>query len=416
MVKPQAGQLRLERINEMKKKVLLIMGLSLMLLAGGCTKNPSNIISGDKSDVTVTPATTDTSDEAATAITIPPKEVYNVDDYFKLGQYKGIEVSVDKVIVTDASVDAEIAYELENAKSLVEITDRDVVQTGDVANIDYEGLKDGVAFDGGTATGSDLEIGSGSFIEGFEEGLIGKKVGEKVEIDLSFPEDYGVEELAGQAVVFNVTINKIQKYVIPELTEDYVKNNTDYDSIAAYKKTIKENMEAANESSAQSEISSGVLEKVVSNSTITSYPQSLLDYYSASYENYVTQTVYNNFGMTLSQYFDAIGSTREDFDANLVQISQSYAGLEMAQRAIAKAEGMTVTDADYSSKIAQYVKDYSAASEEELLSHITKEDIMDDILLKKALEFAVDNAKVTKNDVTPTPAPTPVATPTAAAQ
>ncbi len=388
----------------MKKKVLLIMGLCILLLAGGCTKKDAGSLSGDSSD---------NSDTSVTGI--PTKEEYKVSDYITLGEYKGVEVTVDKLEVTDADVEDAITSDLENNEALEEITDRDVVQDGDIVNIDYEGLKDGVAFDGGTDTGYDLTIGSGQFIDGFEDGLIGKKVGDKVALDLTFPEDYSnsdgtVSDLAGQAVVFNVTINKIQQNVVPELTEDYVKNNTDYDSIDAYKQAMREKLEAENQTTMDNQKTNNVITAILDASTISSYPQTLIDYFSAYYTNYMTQMLYYSYGVTISEYLEATGSTQEDFDSAVQSFAENYSSLELIERAIAEAEGMTITDEDYSNGLDSYMEDMGVDTEEELLTYATKEEIKDDMLLKKALQFAVDNAVVT--EVTPTTAPT--ATPVAA--
>ncbi|MDF2486627.1 MAG: trigger factor, partial [Herbinix sp.] len=244
----------------MKKRVLiLIVGICMIMLAGGCSKkNDLNDNSEDKDQNTATETEgTDTTDTADTADTTDPadttdttgttttdkievvKEDFVVGDFIKLGQYKGIEVTVTKLEVTDANVDTAIQEDLTAHTTNEEITDRTDVQNGDIANIDYEGLKDGVAFEGGTATATDLTIGSNQFIPGFEEKLIGTKVGDKVEIELTFPEDYSNSpELAGQDVVFKVTVNAIKKEVVPELNLEYVQANTDYDTVDAYREGI----------------------------------------------------------------------------------------------------------------------------------------------------------------------------------
>lgn len=393
----------------MKKKVLLIMGLCFILLAGGCAKKPAGDISGsntnsstaDSSDTSDSSKNTkDTDTAAATDITKPASNEYNVDDYIKLGQYKGVEVSVDQLKISDTDLEDAVQYDLESKKTLEEVTDRDVVQDGDTVNIDYEGLKDGVAFEGGSAKGYNLEIGSGSFIPGFESGLKGKKVGEKVKLDITFPKDYQATDLAGKAVVFNVTINKIQKTVVPELTEDFVKNNTNYDTIDAYKKALRESLQK----SLDHTNTNSVLNKILENSTISSYPEALIKYYSESYKNYYESTVYYKYGMTLDQYIQAVGQTQEDFDANVKKVAESYVSIELVERAIAKAEKLSISDDDYKNQIGSFAKDYGASTEEELLTNMTKDTIKDEMLLNKAGDFAVDNAKITVNPVTPTPA------------
>lgn len=396
----------------MKKKVLLIMGLCVMLMAGGCSKN------GAAGDLGNNAPTEDNTTDALPSGT-PVKEAYNVDDYIELGKYKGVEVSVEKPVVTDADVEDAIRTDLQNNATTEEITDRKDVQNGDIVNIDYEGLKDGVAFEGGTAADQDLTIGSGQFIEGFEEQLIGKNVGEKVKLDLTFPENYqNNPDLAGQPVVFNVTINAIKKSVVPELTEDYVKNNTDYGTIEEYRKAERESLEADNEQKKQDDITQNVITALIDGSKISSYPQTLIDYYSYSYESYITQMLTMYYNMSVDDYIKSSGSSKEEFEANVKAVAENYSSLELVQRAIAKAEGMTVTDAEYSDALDEYMKNYDVTKEEDLLKIITKDQIKDELLLKKALDYAVDNAAVTETDATPTPAATeaPVATQAPAAE
>lgn len=397
----------------MKKKVLVIMGLCIMLMAGGCTKKGA---AGDLENNAPTEDNKSTEDDKSTEALpskAPEREAYNVDDYIKLGKYKAVEVSVEKLVVTDADVESAIQTDLENNATSEEIKDRKVVQDGDIVNIDFEGLKDGVAFEGGTAADQDLTIGSNSFIEGFEAGLIGKNVGDKVKLDLTFPKEYpNNPDLAGQPVVFNVTINAIKKTVIPELSEDYVKNNTDYESIEAYKKAKLESLEKDNEEKTKSNITQSVITALIDDSKISSYPQTLIDYYSYSYTSYVTQML-SMYGMSIDDYIKSNGSTKEEFDANVKAVAEDFSSLELVQRAIAKVEGMSVTDEEYTKSLDKYMQNYNVTTEEELLKLIKKDQIKDELLLNKALDYAVDNAVVTKTDAVPTAVATPTEIPAA---
>lgn len=211
--------------------------------------------------------------------------------------------------------------------------------------------------------------------------------------------------------MFKVTINKIKQTVVPTLTESYVKNNTDYDSIAAYKKAKRATLEKEAEQSMQSNISNSVAQKVLKNSKIKSYPKTLITYYSSSYKNYVTQMLYYSYGMSLSDYLKAVNSTEADFNKQVKSVAQNYAGLELVERAVAKAENLKITDSDYKSELKTYMSNYNVSSEADLLKYVTKKQIKDDMLLKKAMDLMVDKAIVTKADPTPTPAPT--ATPAA---
>lgn len=173
----------------------------------------------------------------------------NSGEYVTLGEYKGLQVVNTVQTIGEEEVDSYIEYMMAAAGGeLEEITDRDVVENGDVANIDYVGKKDGVAFDGGTAEGYDLSIGSGSFIPGFEEGLVGVKKGETVDLNLTFPENYGAADLAGAEVVFTVTVNGIYKEIKPEFNNDYVaglgiENVSTTEEYRAYLKNMMEENE-----------------------------------------------------------------------------------------------------------------------------------------------------------------------------
>lgn len=399
--------LKVERINRMKKKVLfLTMGLCITLLVGGCAKKgaagdlDNNSATGGASTVTGAAEVTGAADITEAAVT--EKEKYIASDYITLGEYKGLAVTVEKVAVTDTDVETAIIGELAANATTEEVTDRTDVQNSDVVNIDYEGLLDGVAFDGGTATGFDLTIGSNSFIEGFESGLIGKKVGETVKLDLTFPEDYG-SEMAGKAVVFNVKINSINKTIVPELTDDYIKTNTDYASIEDYRKAVREKLEATNEQEAANNKKDSVIMALMEGSTISSYPKTLVSYYATLYESYVTQTLYY-YNSSLEEYLASQGKTQEEFDAQVQTVAENNASLELIERAIAEKEGLTLTDEEFQAVVAEYMVNYGAQTQEVLFQSVSEEAIRDEALLNKALDMAINSAVVTEVEVTPTPA------------
>jgi trigger factor len=293
--------------------------------------------------------------------------------------------------VKDEDVDAAIKEELQGKATQEDVTDR-AVQDGDIVNIDYEGLKDGVAFDGGTAKGSDLTIGSGTFIEGFETGLIGKKIGEKVTLNLTFPADYSSADLAGKAVVFNVTINSIKTSVVPELTEDYVKNNTDYASVDAYKEAKRADLVKENEKTMKNEKINNLLTAIVDGSKITSYPQTLIDYYAYEMESYYTQYA-SMFGYTLADFLTANKMTEESFATEKQTYAESRAAQELVLNAVIKAEGMKLTDQEYTDGVANYVKEYNYTSEDELFQNATEAQIRESLIWEKAVNFILENSK-----------------------
>lgn len=383
----------------MKKRLFLVISLCVLILAGGCgKKSVSEELDSAGAETETTEDTageTNTDGDAAaeeTAEEAPVKEKYNVSDYIKLGKYKGVEVTVEKLEVTKEDVDAQIQSELEANSTEEEVTGR-AVESGDIVNIDYEGLKDGVAFEGGTAQGYDLVIGSGSFIEGFEDSLIGKKTGDKYDLDITFPENYQSEELAGQPVVFKITVNAIKKSVVPELTEDYVKENTDYESIDAYKSGVRATLEADNADIMESNKISSVLTAIVDGSEISSYPQTLLDYYSYQMKSYYTKYA-QMYGMEFADFLAASGMTEESFDSELQEFAKQRAAQELVLNAIIEAEKMEISDQEYKDGIAKYVEEYGYESEEEFLKTATEEQIRESLLWDKALNFVAEQAVV----------------------
>ncbi|MBB2181365.1 trigger factor [Lachnospiraceae bacterium MD1] len=378
----------------MKKKIVyLVLSISILALAGGCGKKDSKNDSetnqtSDGPTVTEAPdntASEDTTDTAGAVDEAPVKEDYNVNDYVKLGQYKGIEVTVDKLEVTDEDVEAAIRADLEAHATEEEVTGR-AVESGDIANIDYEGLKDGVAFDGGTATGYDLTIGSGTFIPGFEDQIIGMKVGEKRDINLSFPEEYPSEELAGQPVVFKVTLNAIKKTVVPELTEEYVKNNTEYDSIEAYKAAERTRLEEENKETMKNNKVNSVMTTVIDNAEIISYPQTLIDYYTYEVVSYY-KSFASQYGMEYADFLAANNMTEESVAQEAKAYAENRAKQELVLNAIVTAEKMELSDQEYKDGLKQIVDEYGYESEEQLIEYITEDVIKETLLWQKAIDF-----------------------------
>lgn len=380
----------------MKKKVLFVVfGLSMAMMFGGCGKKDAaseldGVVSEDKGTDTSTDETTDGTTEGAAEA--PVREAYEVSDYITLGNYKGVEVTVTKLSVTDEDVDATIKSELEANPTEEEITGRPV-QDGDIVNIDYEGLKDGVAFEGGTAQAYDLTIGSGSFIEGFEEKLIGAEIGQKLKLDLTFPEEYQSAELAGKDVVFNVTVNSIKTSKIPELTESYVKDFTDYDSVAAYKEATRKNLEENNKKTMEDEKRNNVLIAILNNSKVASYPQSLLDYYQYEMKSYYSQYA-TMYGMELKDFLAGSGMTEESFNEETKSYAESRVSQELVLNAIIKEEKMKLSDEEYKTGVEKILKDYGYESEEELLKSATEEQIKENLLWEKAMIYVSDLAVV----------------------
>jgi trigger factor len=378
-----------------KKLLLLVMSVSIIVLAWGCGKKDAAEEQDSTAEVTVTEAPADTDEDTgaeAPVVEAPVKEAYEVSDYITLGEYKGLPVTYTKLEVTDADIDEAIKADLEENAKDEEVTDR-AVQEGDTVNIDYEGLKDGVAFEGGTAQGTDLNIGSNSFIEGFEEGLIGAKVGDELSLDLTFPADYGQADLAGKAVVFKVKVNSIKVSVVPELTEAFVKDNTDYESIAAYKEGTRTELAKANEETMKNEKIKNLITTIVDSSKISSYPQSVVDYYAYEMESYYQQYA-SMFGYELADFLAANGMTEEKYAAEKKSYAEDRTAQELVLNAIIKAENMQVTDEEYKAGVANYIEEYGYASEEEFFQYATEEQIKESLIWEKAVDFILEKSVI----------------------
>lgn len=381
----------------MKKRILLlVMSVSFLMLMGGCgKKNAAKDNTEDKnteSDGKDAEGTADkTEDGTDSGLINVTKEDYKVSDYIKLGEYKGIKYTVNKLEVTDADIETAIQEDLQAAATEQEIKDRDVVKDGDIVNIDYEGLKDGVAFDGGTAKDSDLVIGSGSFIPGFEDGLIGATVGKQVDIKTTFPEDYQSTELAGQEVVFKVTVNAIKEKVVPELTEDYVKENLKFDTIDAYKEDIRKKLQEENEATMKSEKIKNVFQTVVDNSEFKSYPQTLLDFYKAEFKNmYIQYASY--FGLDFAGFIEGSGITEEEFDEEASSYAESMAKQELVLNSIIKTEKLDISEDEYQKGVEKLAADYGYETKEDFLNTAEEEQIRETLLWEKAINTMLDTA------------------------
>lgn len=313
--------------------------------------------------------------------------------YVELGDYKGIEYTKTVDQVTEEDIQSRIDTFLEGLAETTEVTDR-AVKDGDIVNIDYVGTEDGEAFDGGTAEGQDLTIGSGRFIEGFEEGLIGHKKGEKVSLDLKFPDDYD-ETMAGKEVNFAVTINTISEKKIPTLTDDLVKENTDYDTISAYKDGIREEMETQNEQSAEQIAQSDIFNKVMENCKVTGYDQAevkkLVD---EEFENFKkTAQSYQSMGYGYEDVLAMNGYTsEEELKEGMTEYVKNYLSQRMVLYCIADAENIKVSSAEVDQMVADYMEQYSVETKEEVYEYFGDDYFEMALLSQKVIEFLKNNA------------------------
>ena len=316
----------------------------------------------------------------------------------KLGEYKGMQLSGSLPEITDEQVQAYVDYMMESSKELVAITENRPVQTGDVVNIDYVGKKDGVAFDGGTAQGYDLTIGSGTFIDGFEDGLIGTNVGDTLDLNLTFPENYGAVDLAGEEVVFTVTVNAISEQVKPELTDEYVQglgmeNCQNVEQFYEFvKASLEENAAYSLESTLQTQVLDNLLVVCEFSEDI---PEEKINYYKDQINtNFVNSA--SAVGMEVADYvLQYYGMTEEQYETELTTGALNSAKQAMACAMIAKNEGLEVTDDDLKAKVDENYVSFGYESADAFLESGKAEDYREYLLTMKVLDYLIDNAVIT---------------------
>lgn len=315
--------------------------------------------------------------------------------YVELGDYKGIEYTMDVAEVTDDQVNQQIDSFLDGLAETEEVTDR-AVEDGDTVNIDFTGTKDGEEFEGGSSEGYDLVIGSGSFIDGFEDGLIGHEIGDEVSLDLTFPEEYPQnEDLAGQDVNFKVKINSISVKNTPELTDKVVADNTDYDNVEDYKASVRKSLEDSNKSSAEQQAQADVFNKVVENSKITGYDEDevneLIDKEFDTFKQ--TAESYKSYGYSYDDVLAANGYSSEDeLKEGITQYVKKYLDQVMVLYCIADKEGITVSSEETDAMVEEYMTTYSVKTKDEVYDYFGDDYFEVSILSQKVRDFLMENA------------------------
>ncbi|MBO5552524.1 MAG: trigger factor [Lachnospiraceae bacterium] len=314
--------------------------------------------------------------------------------YVTLGDYKGLSINSTDSTVSDADVDSYIQNTLAGRGELKEVTGR-AAKLGDTVNIDYEGRKDGVAFEGGTGN-YDLELGSGSFIPGFEEGVVGMEIGETKDLELTFPEDYGNTDLAGAKTVFTVTVNSISENELPELNDEFVKGlNNGASTVDEYRELVRTQLTEQNESSAKASEETDLLELAVDNAEcdMSKLPQWLVSQNAAEYKS-STESFIQQYGMSLDDYLSGMGSDKESFENEAKEYGEKKAKSDLVILAISKAEGIEVTEKELEDYYAGYAADYKATVEQ-VKAAIPEDELKAYLLEQKVADFLYDNAVIT---------------------
>ncbi|MCC3865127.1 trigger factor [Terrisporobacter petrolearius] len=315
---------------------------------------------------------------------------------FELGEYKGVEVEKVEEAINEDAVTAKLEEMREKGSRLVSV-EREIAN-GDTANIDFEGFDGEVAFEGGKGENYDLVIGSGSFIPGFEEQLVGKKVGEELEVNVTFPEEYHAENLAGKPVVFKVKVNDVKVKELPELNDEFAADTTEFNTLEELTADVKAKVEAEAAEAAKNELRNRVIEKVVANTEVE-VPEAMV---KNEIENQMMelnyQLQYQGFGM--EQFLQMTGKTMEEFKAEFTANRRDEAvknvKTSLVIEAIAKAEDVQVSEEEVDAEVQKMAEAYNMTVEQvkEALRPTDLKDMEGQLKIRKTIDLLVDSAKI----------------------
>ena len=313
----------------------------------------------------------------------------------KLGKYKGVKVDKIDTTVTDEEVDAEINKERENNARNITGEDRPV-KNGDMTTLDFEGFVDGVAFEGGKGENYPLTIGSGAFIPGFEEQLVGAEIGKEVEVKVTFPEDYQAENLKGKDAVFKCTIKEIKEKQLPELDDEFASEVSEFETLAEYKEDIKKNLTEKKEKDAKNAKEDAAIQAAVEASEME-IPEAMLETQQRQMVDEFAQRITMQ-GLSMEQYFQFTGTNYQQMVEQVKPQAEERIKSRLVLEAIAKAENIEVTEEDYEKELETMADVYQMELDKvkELMGEREKKNIMQDLAVRKAAEFVAENAKESK--------------------
>lgn len=304
--------------------------------------------------------------------------------------YKGIKVSKKEYTVKAEDVQREISTLQERTARVVEVTDR-AIENGDIVNIDFEGFCDGVAFEGGKGENYDLTIGSGQFIPGFEEQLIGKNKDEETEVNVTFPEEYHAEELKGKPATFKVKIHKISKKELPELDDEFAKDVSSFDTFDALKKDIEEKLKEQADLRTKSEFENNAIEEVVKLMK-ADIPDCMIeqkiDTLIQDFEQRLAQQ-----GLSVDKYMEYTGMEKDAFRDQFKERAESQVKTSLALEAIGKKENIEISDAEVEEELKKLAESYKMELDV-LKKYINPEELKADMILQKAIDFITENAQM----------------------
>ena len=310
----------------------------------------------------------------------------------KLGEYKGIKVEKADTKVTAKEVNAELDKIKEQNARLVAADDK-AIEEGDQATIDFEGFVDGVAFEGGKGEDYPLTIGSHSFIDTFEDQLVGKKVGDEVEVNVTFPEQYQAEELAGKPAMFKVNIKEIKVKELPELDDDFAQDVSEFDTLAEYKEDVKKNLEEKKKEEAEQQKEADVIKAIVEDAKMDIHEKMIKAQAQQMVEDFAQRI--QSQGISFEQYMQFTGSTPEMLLEQVTPQAEERIKARLVLEAVVKAENIEVSDEEFEKELEEMAKQYNMELDQikQFTTDADKETIKKDIAVQKAAKLVVDAAK-----------------------
>ena len=308
-----------------------------------------------------------------------------------LGKYKGVEVPKADLEVTEEEVDAEIAKERENSARTITVEDR-AVKDGDMTVIDFEGFVDGVAFEGGKGENYPLTIGSGAFIPGFEEALIGAEIGVETDVNVTFPEDYQAADLAGKAAVFKCTVKEIKEKELPELDDEFASEVSEFDTFAEYKEDMKAKLVSRKEEAAKGVKEEAVIAAVIEEASME-IPEAMIESQQRQMVEDFAQRIQSQ-GISMEQYMQITGMDVQTLMAQTKPQAEKNIKSRLVLEAVVKAEGIETSEEDLNEEIKRMAEVYKIEEEKvvEILGEAGKKQVAEDLAVGKAAQFLVENA------------------------
>ena len=318
--------------------------------------------------------------------------VFQTKPEVKLGKYKGIEIPKIEYNVTDENINHELSHIQEHNSRLISVEDR-AVEKGDITTIDFEGFVDGVAFEGGKAEGHELEIGSNTFIPGFEDQIIGMKIDEERDINVKFPDEYFSKDLAGKDATFKVKLHEIKKKELPELDDEFAKDVSEFDTLEALKNSIKERLQKEMEDKQKYETEDAIIKAICENIDIE-IPSGMIDTeIEDMIKNFEMKLSYQ--GVKLEQYLQIMGKQKEDIKKEYEPQALEAIKSRLMLEAVIKAEKIEATEDEVVNKMKEMAENYGKKDDEEFMKNENvKKYIKSGLESEKALEFLVKNAKI----------------------